>query len=293
LPDTSVSRALVTGASSGLGAAFARTLSERGYDVVLVGRDRERLASVAATLPGVAQVVVADLTLPSGLATVEALLSDGDAPIDLLVNNAGAGSHGPFVDHDPDLLTDTVALNVTAVIRLTRAVLPGMIARGRGGLINVSSVAGSSPAADMATYAATKAFVDSWSASMALELRGTGLTVTTARPGYVRSDFHLRSGENLDHIPDVEWMSPESVARRVIEAHVRGRASVNVLPPLSPKEWVQRRGKTWLVQRAPWLRNIKRTLVRTTRDPAAAVPTVTGRGRDGAPDRSGSSKETR
>jgi short-subunit dehydrogenase len=260
MPDDAVRRALVTGASSGIGAAFARILSERGYEVVLVGRDGGRLASVAGTLQGPSQVLAADLTLESDLSTVEEVLSSPSTSVDLLVNNAAAGWHGPFVEQDPDVLTATVALNATALVRLSRAALPPMIARGTGGLISISSVAGASPAAEMATYAATKAFVNNWSASMVMELRGTGVTVTCVKPGYVRTDFHTRSGEVLDHLPDAEWMTPETVALRALEAHTRGRASVVVLPKLPPWQRVQRAGKIWLIRRVPWLRNVKRAL---------------------------------
>src|SRR5207237_2052965 len=137
---------------------------------------------VAGTLPGPGRVFVSAPTAPSDLAAVEAVLRDRAAPVDLLVNNAAAGWHGPFVEHDPDLLRDTVALNITAVVRLARAVLPRMVERGHGGLINISSVAGSSPALSMATYAATKAFVNSWSASITQEPQGTGVTVTCIQP---------------------------------------------------------------------------------------------------------------
>lgn len=257
---SAVRRALVTGASSGIGAAFAGALSAQGYELILVGRDRERLAAVAGGLPGPARVVVADLTREPDLAAVEALLADADAPVDLLVNNAAAGWHGPFVEHDPDLLGATVALNVTAAVRLTRAALPSMLARGRGGLINVSSVAGSSPAPNMATYAATKAFVNSWTASLRAETRGTDVTVTAVQPGYVRSAFHARSGEDLDHLPDTEWIPAETVAARALEAHARGRAVVVVLPDLSPVERAKRRVRAWLILRAPWVRDVTRAV---------------------------------
>lgn len=253
-------RALVTGASSGIGAAFARALAQQGYEVVLVGRDRERLAAVAAGLAGPARVVVADLTREPDLAAVEAVAADPDAPVDLLVNNAAAGWHGPFVEHDPDLLGATVALNVTAAVRLARAALPGMLARGRGGLINVSSVAGSSPAPRMAVYAATKAFVDSWSATLVQETRGTAVTVTCVRPGYVRSAFHDRSGEDLDHLPDTEWIPADTVAARALDAHARGRASVVVLPDLPVRERALRQGRGWLLRHAPWVRDVRRAV---------------------------------
>jgi short-subunit dehydrogenase len=260
VPDTGSQRAVVTGASSGIGAAFARLLAARGDEVVLVGRDRARLETVAAGLGGHVDVVVADLTREDELATVEMLLRDATVPVGLLVNNAGAGWYGPVVDHDPEHLRDTVALNVTALIRLTRAVLPGMVHRGSGGVINVSSVAGSSPSANMATYAATKAFVDSWSASVVRELHGTGVVVTNVKPGYVRSEFHARSGEDLVHVPDAEWLAPGDVARRALAAHARGRRSVVILPEVGRIRGGVRWARAGLRRRAPWLGAVKRAV---------------------------------
>lgn len=234
MSDTAVKRALVTGASSGIGAAFARLLSERGYEVVLVGRDPGHLGSVAADLPGPSHVLVADLTHEHGLAAVEMVLRDSAAPVDLLVNNAAAGTYGPFAAHDPDLLTSTVALNVTAVIRLSQAVLTSMLPRRSGGVITMSSLAGASPQRDMATYSATKAFIDSWTASVHQELRGSGVTLTCVRPGWVRSEFHSRAGQAVDHVMDSDWLSPKEVATRALDAHARGRASVAILPELPP-----------------------------------------------------------
>lgn len=249
---------MVTGASSGIGTAFARLLSAQGYDLVLVGRDEARLAAFAAELPGPARVVAADLTHDDDLARVEALLAG--APVDLLVNNAGAGRYGPVVHQDPQALGDTVALNVTALVRLARAVLPAMVSRRSGGLINVSSVAGAAPSANMATYAATKAFVNSWSASVTQELRGTGVVVTCVKPGYVRSEFHARSGEDLTHVPDAYWLAPADVARRALEAHARGRVDLVVLPPLPPLQRLRRWAIGWVLRRAPWVRSAKRAL---------------------------------
>jgi len=259
MPDGTTGRALITGASSGLGAAFAGLLSERGYEVILTGRDLVRLQSVAGSLPGPSRVVVADLSRPAELATVEALLADTDAPVDLLVNNAAAGWHGPFAQHDPALLDETVALNITAPIRLARAVLPVMVARGRGGVINVSSVAGSSPSPRMAAYAATKSFVDSWTAAVTSELRGTGVILTCVKPGYVRTDFHVRSGEAVDRVRDTDWMSPTYVAQRALDAHVRGRTSAVILPDVPPLQRLAR-WSAGRARRAPWLRGTRAAL---------------------------------
>ncbi len=225
-------RALVTGASSGVGAALARQLAARGYEVVLVGRDRGRLDAVAAGLPCPPRVVVADLADEQGLRAVEAVLRAG--PVDLLVNSAAVGVHGPFAEHDPTALAATVAVNVTATVRLSRVALEGMSARGRGGVISVSSLAGSAPQPGMATYSATKAFVDSWMSSVGAELRGSGITLTCARPGWVRTAFHTRSGQPVDHVAEADWLAPDTVAERILAAHDRGRASVVILPDVPP-----------------------------------------------------------
>jgi len=167
-------RALVTGASSGIGAAFARALAARGYALVLVARDEERLRSVAASLPGDVEVLAADLADPTQLARVEARLVDPSSPVELLVNNAGSGAWGDVAERSADSLTDELTLNVVAVVRLTRAVLPGLLARGRGRIVNVSSTASTGVAPKLAAYAAAKAFVDSWFRSLPRACAGPG-----------------------------------------------------------------------------------------------------------------------
>jgi uncharacterized protein len=249
-------RALVTGASSGIGAAFAITLSERGYRVVLVGRDKARLDKVAAKLTGPSELLDVDLTSDEGLASVEAAL-EAD-PVELLVNNAASGTFGRFVDHDAEGLRETVALNSTAVVRLSRAALPSMLARRHGGVIVMSSLAGASPQPGMATYAATKAFLDSWASSVCEELRGTGVVLTCARPGWVRTDFHANSGQAVDEVADAEWLGPDDVAARVLDAHVRGRASVVILPEVSAVHGAMRSVRRGLGQ-VSWLREARRS----------------------------------
>ncbi len=247
--------AAVTGASSGIGAAFARALSARGYRVLLVGRDRARLDAVAARLPGPSDVLAADLTSDDGLRRVEDVLRA--EPVDLLVNNAAAGRHGPFVEQDPAALGDTVALNATALVRLSRTALNPMVARRSGGVITLSSLAGTSPQPGMATYCATKAFVDSWSSSVHDELRGTGVTLTCVRPGWVRTDFHSRSGQDVDHVAEADWLDPDDVAARALDAHDRGRATVVILPTVSPPRAAMRFARSRL-SRLSWLRRTVR-----------------------------------
>jgi uncharacterized protein len=253
-----VRRAVVTGASSGIGAAFARALAARGDAVVVTGRDERRLAAVRDGLPGPARLLVADLADAGGLRAAEELLRD--EPVDLLVNCAGVGWHGPVAEQDPDRMAATIAVNATAPVRLTRAVLPGMLARGRGGVVNVSSVAGGSAAPGMAAYAATKAFLDSWSATLAAELAGTGVVVTAVQPGYTATAFHDRSGEDLGHLAPGAWLSPDEVAQRALAAHDRGRTTLLVVPEPALLPRVVRSARAALVHRAPWLRAAARTV---------------------------------
>jgi uncharacterized protein len=239
-----VNSALITGASSGVGAAFAQLLAQEGHQPLLVGRNGERLAAVAASLPVPARVVVADLTDEADLASVEALAADAA----MVVNNAGAGWYSPFARLDPRELAETIALNVTALLRISRAAVPAMVERGLGSLINISSVAGAYPAPNMAVYAASKAFVTNLSASLAAELRGTGVVVTCVSPGYIRTDFHARSGENLEHVADEDWIEPLDVARRALAAHRRGEEAVTVFPELPLWRRIQRSGKARLAR---------------------------------------------
>lgn len=227
------STALITGASSGIGAEMARQLGARGTDVVLVARDRARLQALADELaaghPGLsAEVLTADLTTADGMAAVEARLADRARPVDLLVNNAGFGASGDFLDLDGGRWTDMVTCNVTALMRLTRAALPGMVERGRGSVLNVSSLTALQPVPGSAVYAATKAFVTSFTESLHEELRGTGVTVTAAHPGFTRTEFQTRAGhESLTRgLPGFVWQDAGPVAAECLDAAARGRAMV-------------------------------------------------------------------
>lgn len=193
-------RALVTGASSGIGEAYARRLAADGYGVVAVGRRRERLEALAAEAGGV-EVVEADLATPEGLAAArEAALA---APLDLLVNNAALAHYAPFVELDPARANELVELNVLAPVALTRAVLPGMVERGSGAVVNVASLLAFSGEWDgpfvpkRAVYAASKAFLLMFTQVLALELRETGVRVQVLCPGVVRTEFHSRQGMDM------------------------------------------------------------------------------------------------
>jgi short-subunit dehydrogenase len=184
--------AVVTGASSGLGAIFAQRIGERGYSLVLVGRDRNRLEEVRRSVIAGAgdcaiTLVTADLATGDG---VLALLRElGDRPVDLLVNNAGFGTYGPFDRSDVAREMDVIGVDVAALVRLTRAVLPGMVERGHGGVLNVASTIAFQPAPCQATYGAAKAFVLSFSQALWQETHHRGVTVTALCPGPTKTGF--------------------------------------------------------------------------------------------------------
>ncbi|GIW42151.1 MAG: dehydrogenase [Candidatus Binatia bacterium] len=241
--------ALVTGASSGIGRAFAERLS-RDYHVCLVARSHERLEQVASGIRergGAAEVLVADLARPEGLERVVSRIEKGQ-DVELLVNNAGFGTVGPFVELDPSREEEEIRLNVLALVRLTRAALPAMVAKRRGAIVNVSSVAGFLPGPGTATYSATKAFVTSFSESLATELRDTGVRVQVLCPGFTRTEFQKRAGVRAESVPGWLWMSPEEVVDASLAALEKGRTlcvpgapyrlAVAALP-FVPRSWIR------------------------------------------------------
>nr|MDQ3757596.1 SDR family NAD(P)-dependent oxidoreductase [Actinomycetota bacterium] len=169
-------------------------------------------------------VLSADLTLPEQLAAVEARLEDPSRPIDLLVNNAGFGNNGPFTGHERDILDREIRLNVLALTRLAHAALPSMVARGRGGVINVASVAGFQPTPGTAVYGATKAFVISLSEALHEEVRGSGVNVLVLCPGYTKTEFQARNNYQPRNLPSFAWDTPEAVAEDALRALERGQA---------------------------------------------------------------------
>lgn len=201
---TSLGTALITGASSGIGAIYADRLARRGYDLILVARNRDRLNALAndiATRTGRGvEVCPADLGDADSLAAVERKLRD-DASVTLLVNNAGVGTHTPLLESDVERMTRMIALNVTAPMRLAYAAVPGFVARGRGALINISSIVSLAPEVLNGVYGGTKAFVTAFSQSLHRELEGKGVQVQAVLPGATATDFWATGGlpvENLD-----------------------------------------------------------------------------------------------
>jgi uncharacterized protein len=217
--------ALVTGASSGIGEAMVRRMAGDGVATVVVARRASRLDALASELPGV-EVLAADLTDDDDLAAVARRASDPAQPIDLLVNNAGFGTSGLIADIEPARLADEVRLNVLALTTLTRAVLPTMIERRRGWVLNVSSMAGFQPIPTLGVYAATKAYVTSFTEALHEELRGTGVRATVLCPGLTRTEFvEVSRGEQASaRYPSMAWMSADHVAAEGLRDAARGRA---------------------------------------------------------------------
>ena len=218
--------ALVTGATSGIGAAFARRLAADGYDLVVVGRDGQRLEATAELLRarGVAvEPLTADLATVEGQELAAARVADPDRPIDLLVNNAGRSLNTPFLLSKPENEAGLLQLNVHAVMRLTRAVLPSMVDRGAGSIINVSSVAGFGAAMPGSTYPASKAWVTNFTESVALSVAPLGIRVMALCPGYVRTEFHARAGINMSKTPNFLWLDADRLVADALRDLRRGK----------------------------------------------------------------------
>ncbi len=186
--------ALVTGASGGIGADLARELARDGYDLVLAARGVEGMQKLASELDAQSAVIPADLSKPGAAAQLAKELENRGITIDVLINNAGLGETGPFAESDPSRLSEMLQVNMVALTELTRALLPPMIARKRGGIMLVASTAAFQPGPFMAVYYATKAYVLSLGEALAFELRGTGVTVTTLCPGPTRTNFAHAAG---------------------------------------------------------------------------------------------------
>jgi hypothetical protein len=206
--------ACITGATAGIGRAFAEELAAQGSDLVVVARDTTRLEALAERLGSqhgvTVEVLAADLATDAGCTRVMDRLADAARPIDVLVNNAGFGVNQDFVAGslaDEERLLDVL---VRATLRLTHAALPGMVQRGRGNVINVSSVAGWVP---MGTYAAAKSWVTVFTEGLGADLSGTGVTATAVCPGFTHTEFHERADMDVALIPEWAWLDARRVAR--------------------------------------------------------------------------------
>jgi short-subunit dehydrogenase len=219
-----VPTALITGPTSGIGNAFARRLAADGWDLVLVARDSARLDRVAGELRAAhgteVETLPADLTSDAACTAVAERIADETRPIDLLVNNAGLAGPGSMLSSDYRAEQAALAVMVRAVLQLSHAALRTMAARGHGGIVNVSSVAGYVP---RGTYSAAKAYVTNFTESLAEEARGTGVRVVVTCPGFTRTEFHARAGFETDAIPDFLWLSADKVVDDALDALRRGR----------------------------------------------------------------------
>ena len=228
-PDpSSKRRALVTGASSGIGEEFARQLAKKGYDVVLVARRRDRLEKLAAEFSQaqgtISEVVEADLATTEGVISVEKRLEQGD--IDLVVNNAGFPTHGEFLALPIHRELEEVDVNIKALVRLTHAALRSMVPRKRGNVINVGSTGSFQPVPYMSTYAATKAFVLHFSEGVHEEVKKQGVSVTCLCPGFVLTEFQQVAGLDRDKLPNRGRLTPAQVVAAALKGAAEGRAIV-------------------------------------------------------------------
>ncbi len=226
--------ALITGASSGIGTAFAQALAARGMDVVLVARRRDRLEQLAAELASEHRVralaLALDLTEPDAAQWLEQQTRESDMPVGLLVNNAGFGAYGDFAELDGQTQMRMVDLNCRAVVSLTHTFLPAMLQRGRGGIVLVASIAGFQPTPYLTTYGATKAFDLMLAEALWAELRPRGVEVLGLCPGFVRTEFQQVAGSSHLSFPG-SVLSPEQVVASALDAlgsgpsHVPGLAN--------------------------------------------------------------------
>ncbi|MGI5137624.1 MULTISPECIES: SDR family NAD(P)-dependent oxidoreductase [unclassified Streptomyces] len=216
--------ALITGSTAGIGAAFARRLAADGHDLVLVARDTKRLGEQATELHdrhGIeAKVLTADLATDEGIEAVATRLSDLKNPVDLLVNNAGFGNKGRYLEVPMADELRMLKVHCEAVLRLTSAAAESMRTRGRGGVVNVASVAAFVP---RGTYGASKAWVVQFTQGAARDLAGSGVRLMALCPGFVRTEFHERAGMGTDNIPGWMWLDADNVVTAALADLARGR----------------------------------------------------------------------
>lgn len=237
--------ALVTGASAGIGAAFAERLAKDGYDLILVARRRERLEELSKKLQENyhvnAEVLVADLSNHADLQAVEKRITD-DSSLEMLINNAGFGGYMPFAQLEPDRAEELINVHILALTRLTRAAITGMITRGKGAIINVSSrlafsaPLSSPPLPKRATYAAAKAYINTFTQILANELEGTGVKVQVLCPGLVRTEFHQIVGADPSRFPAHMVMEPDDLVAASLAGLQLGE--VICIPALDDLQWL-------------------------------------------------------
>ncbi|WP_133914896.1 SDR family NAD(P)-dependent oxidoreductase [Streptomyces sp. NBC_00582] len=217
--------ALITGSTAGIGAAFARRLAADGHDLVLVARDTKRLREQATELHdrhGIeAEVLTADLATDRGIEAVAARLGDRKNPVDLLINNAGFGNKGRYLDVPMDDELKMLKVHCEAVLRLTSAAVTSMRERGRGGVVNVASVAAFLP---RGTYGASKAWVVQFTQGAAKDLAGSGVRLMALCPGFVRTEFHERAGMGTDNIPGWMWLDADKLVAAALDDLARGKS---------------------------------------------------------------------
>ncbi len=235
--------ALVTGGTSGIGAEFARQLAARGDDLVLVARDKKRLDEMAAELGALGrsvEVIVADLSDQKDTTRVAKRLADTAKPVDILINNAGFGGLSKLVNPDFTQYDEAFAVMMRAVWMLSAAAAPGMKQRGHGAIVNVGSTAGQ---LSMGAYSSIKAWVTTYTESLANELHGSGVTATVLMPGWVRTEFHQRASISSSSIPNSLWLDAEHLVRVSLRDVERGK--VISIPS------VRYRVLSWLLRHSP------------------------------------------
>ena len=253
--DATASRrlALITGATSGIGRAFAERLAADGFDLLIVARDAPRLAAVASELAsrhGVhAEPFAADLSTDEATTRLVDRIVEGPA-LDLLINNAGFGTKGTLDSADPARQAAMIRVHAMAPMRLTRAALPAMLARERGTVINVSSVASFTASALNVNYCATKAYLRVFSEALSMEVASRGVTVQALCPGFTHTEFHERMHTSKGAIPGWMWMTADRVVDDSLAAARRGRPVV-VIPGAAYRliVWMLRHAPRWLVRR--------------------------------------------
>ncbi|HOB05300.1 MAG TPA: SDR family oxidoreductase [Propionibacteriaceae bacterium] len=215
--------ALVTGGTAGIGNAFARELANRGYDLVLVARDTQRLSEVAAELHdrhGVeVETITADLSVREDMDLVAGRIEDPDRPIEMVINNAGFGIHGSLLDPDVEVHVKALDVMCLAVLILSGAAGRAMKARGHGSIINIAS---SAAIITTGNYSAVKAWALNYTEGLSVELAGTGVKVTAVMPGWVHTEFHQRAGIRAGNLPEWVWLSAEEVAKDALDDNEAG-----------------------------------------------------------------------